>query len=205
MSSCGITPLCALMLCSATKLMNEPQGIIMDTLLLEKAKHILLLSGIKIKERQWKEIEITDFGLANFEQIGLFIHTYINSERCCAKELILLPRQTCPEHRHPPAESYIGKEETFCCRYGTVSLFVPGEKSHNPRVSTPNTGHQFYTVWNEKILQAGDLYTLQPNTLHWFKAHAEGAVISEFSTHSDDASDIFTDPNINRAIRVLQT
>ena len=41
-------------------------------------------------------------------------------------------------------------------------------------------------------------YTLPPDTLHWFQAGPEGTVVSEFSTHSDDASDIFTDPDIHR-------
>ena len=174
----------------------------MKLLHLEKAKKILNLSGIKIKEKEWLAIETTDFGLHDFLQVGLFIHTYVNSDRCCAKELILLPEQTCPEHRHPPIGNYAGKEETFYCRYGVVSLFVPGEKTSNPSIFAPTTGNEFYTVWNEKVLHQGDSYTLLPDTLHWFKAHDEGAVISEFSTHSDDSSDIFTDPSINRMTRV---
>ena len=48
------------------------------------------------------------------------------------------------------------------------------------------------------MLKPGEQYTLPPDTLHWFKGGVEGAVVSEFSTHSDDASDIFTDPNIQR-------
>src|SRR6185437_11532858 len=46
-------------------------------------------------------------------------------ERCCAKELVLFPGQTCPEHRHPPlGPDKPGKEETFRCRWGTVYLYV---------------------------------------------------------------------------------
>jgi D-lyxose ketol-isomerase len=37
-----------------------------------------------------------------------------------------------------------------------------------------------------------------PNTLHSFKAGDEGAIISEFSTTSRDALDVFTDPGIVR-------
>ena len=51
---------------------------------------------------------------------------------------------------------------------------------------------------HEIILNPGEQYTIPPNTLHWFKAGEEGAVISEFSSHSDDATDIFTDPNFKR-------
>ena len=38
---------------------------------------------------------------------------YVNTERCCAKELVLLPGQTCPEHRHPEINGEEGKEETL--------------------------------------------------------------------------------------------
>ncbi len=41
-----------------------------------------------------------------------------------------------------------------------------------------------------------------PNTPHWFQAGDEGAVVSEFSTRSRDESDIFTDPQIQRAPQV---
>lgn len=37
-----------------------------------------------------------------------------------------------------------------------------------------------------------------PNTLHWFKAGAEEAVASEFSTGSTDETDVFTDKRIIR-------
>ena len=39
---------------------------------------------------------------------------------------------------------------------------------------------------------------MEPDTLHWFQAGPEGAVISEFSTRSFDEYDIFTDPRIQR-------
>ena len=43
-----------------------------------------------------------------------------------------------------------------------------------------------------------------PNTPHWFQAGDEGAVVSEFSTRSRDESDIFTDPQIQRAPQVTE-
>jgi len=48
-----------------------------------------------------KRIEIADFALGQFEQTGLGVLVYVNTERCCAKELAMWPRQTCPEHLHP--------------------------------------------------------------------------------------------------------
>jgi D-lyxose ketol-isomerase len=46
-------------------------------------------------------------------------------------------------------------------------------------------------------LNPGQQYTLQPDTLHWFQGGPDGAIVSEFSTKSMDALDIYTDPNID--------
>ena len=152
-------------------------------------------AGVHLKHTERAAIEIADLGLNRFEETGLAIITYVNTERVCAKELALLPHQTCPEHRHPPTSMGPGKEETFRCRYGQVHLFVPGPKTPQPGVTPPQG---VYTVFHEIVLRPGDQYTLAPNTLHWFKAGPEGAVISEFSTTSTDELDQFSDPAIVR-------
>ncbi|MDC0610734.1 D-lyxose/D-mannose family sugar isomerase [Vibrio sp.] len=155
-------------------------------------------SGIFLSEKEVLELEMSDFGLNDFTRVGLTVHTYLNTDRCCAKELVLLPHQTCPEHRHPNKVTGLGKEETFRCRYGTVSVFISGKQTESPSVTPPDVGSNYYTVFKEVVLKQGEQLTLQPETKHWFQAHEGGAVVSEFSTHSDDMSDIFTDPNINR-------
>jgi D-lyxose ketol-isomerase len=71
-----------------------------------------------------------------------------------------------------------GKEETFRCRTGTVHLHVDGH--------------------DDIVLRPGDQFTIPPDTLHWFQAGDEGAIVSEFSTRSRDESDVFTDPRIVR-------
>ena len=76
-----------------------------------------------------------------------------------------------------------------------IYLYVEGETCEKLSVEPLKSP---YTVTHEVILNPGEQYTLYPDTLHWFKAGEEGAVISEFSAHSDDASDIFTDPKIVR-------
>ena len=159
----------------------------------EKA-HIILSAEEKGK------IEVADFGLNDLENTGLEILTYVNTERCCAKELVLLPHQTCPEHTHKPMPEigYMGKQETFRCRYGKVYLYVEGEPSENPKCKAPEGYEDVFTVWHEIELNPGEQYTIKPNTFHWFQSGDEGAVISEFSTTSHDEYDIFTDERINR-------
>jgi len=155
-------------------------------------------AGIVLSQKEKKNMEITDLGLNDFKKTGLILVIYINNLRYCAKEMILFPNQTCPEHRHPDHDNEEGKMETFRCRYGTVYLYVEGEKNLNLHNLPPIGDENYYTVFHEIVLKPGDQYTINKNTLHWFKAGNEGAVISEFSSPSDDASDIFTDPRIRR-------
>jgi len=152
-------------------------------------------AGIVITDIEKDKIEVADFGLNDFENTGLTLLTYVNTQRCCAKEMVLFPNQTCPEHIHPPVCGQEGKEETFRCRWGRVYLFIEGEETSTRAVNPPRGE---YTVFHQIELNPGDQYTLIPNTKHWFKAGDEGAVISEFSTKSRDESDIFTDKRIKR-------
>jgi D-lyxose ketol-isomerase len=143
-----------------------------------RAAERLADAGIVLTPYERESIEITDFGLGDFERAGLAIVVYVNTDRVCAKELVLLPRQTCPEHRHPPVAGEPGKEETFRCRAGSVHLYVDG--------------------YEEIVLQPGDQFTIPPDTLHSFRAGDDGAIVSEFSTRSRDENDVFTDPDITR-------
>lgn len=141
-------------------------------------------------------IEVADFGLNRIDEIGLELLTYINTDRVCAKEMVLFPYQTCPEHRHVATNDQPGKEETFRCRKGEVLLYVQGEGcAENIHGKIPAT---VVTVFHEIHLLPGEQYTIMPNTLHWFQAGKDGAVVSEFSTHSTDETDVFTDPAIVR-------
>lgn len=164
----------------------------------QRAAEVLDRAGIVLTPAERDNIEVADFGLNDLAHIGLEIVTYVNTERCCAKELVLFPGQICPEHRHPAIGSNPGKEETFRCRAGQVCLYVPGEPTANPKGHVPAGREQAFTVWHEVVLNPGEQYTLMPNTLHWFQGGPNGAIVSEFSTKSMDEADIFTDQDIQR-------
>lgn len=174
-------------------------GIDMQQSEIEKAKErtieMLKAAGIAITPEEAANIEIADMGLGRLEKEGLEIVVYENNDRYCAKELIMFPYQTCPEHKHPPVQGRPGKQETFRVRKGIVYLYVPGEPAPNPVAKPPS---EYFTVWHEIVLKPGQQYTLAPETLHWFQAGPEGAIVSEFSSPSVDEADIFTDPNIKR-------
>jgi D-lyxose ketol-isomerase len=144
----------------------------------DRAAAMLADAGIVLTPLEREEIEVADFGLGRLDEIGLQIVVYVNTDRVCAKELVLFPHQRCPEHRHPPVDGEPGKEETFRVRRGTVHLHVDGA--------------------GDVALAPGEQYTIPPDTLHSFQAGAEGAIVSEFSTTSRDGLDVFTDPQIVR-------
>ena len=156
-------------------------------------------AGIVLTRAEQTAIEVADFGLSALEESGLLVVVYVNTERVCAKELVLFPGQTCPEHLHPPFDGTPGKEETFRCRSGRVYLYTEGEPAGAPACRPPIATPGAYSVWHEIVLDPGDQHTIPPATLHWFQAGPEGAIVSEFSTQSRDELDVFTDPEIGRA------
>lgn len=164
-----------------------------------RAARMAASHGIVFTPEECARLEVADFGLGELETTGLELVTYINTDRYCAKELILFPRQTCPEHRHPEVDGMPGKMETFRCRAGTVFLLLPGP---NTMVHARPPEGGTYTVFHEVVLHPGDQYTIPPDTLHWFQAGDEGAIVSEFSSTSRDDADLFSDPRITRAPEV---
>jgi D-lyxose ketol-isomerase len=164
----------------------------------ERAAGMLERAGICITPEERRNIEVAEFALGELETTGLELVVYANTDRYCAKELILFPRQTCPEHRHPTLSGSPGKMETFRCRTGRVWLYVPGEPASAMQGRPPAGSEAYYTVFHEITLNPGEQYTIPPDTLHWFQAGNQGAVVSEFSSTSHDESDVFTDPRIRR-------
>jgi D-lyxose ketol-isomerase len=170
----------------------------------DRAAKMLEEAGIALTSHERENIEIADFGLDELEKTGLELVTYENNDRYCAKELVLFPRQTCPEHRHPTVEGQPGKRETFRCRQGVVWLYVEGKSTPNMKGKVPEGSEKWYTVFHEIELNPGDQYTIQPNTLHWFQAGDEGAIVSEFSSTSRDEADYFTDERIQRIPEIAE-
>lgn len=165
----------------------------------QRTQALLRAAGIVLTPQEAEEIEVADMGLGRLATEGLQLVTYINTDRYCAKEIVLFPGQTCPEHRHPPINGEPGKQETFRCRWGEVWLYVDGDAPASIKATVPLPSKQYYTAFREIVLHPGEQFTIPPNTRHWFQAGPEGAIVSEFSSCSRDEFDIFSDPNIRRA------
>ncbi len=118
--------------------------------------------------------------------------------------IALFPDQTLPEHRHPRLGDYPGKAETLRCEWGLVYVYAPGEPTPDPVGHPPVHRKQTYTVWHEAILGPGEQVTLAPDTLHWFQAGPDGAVVWSFSSRAVDVQDVFTDPAIRRVTKIAE-
>ena len=60
------------------------------------AREYLDKAGIALTTEEQDTIEISDLGLGEFEQTGVALVVYFNDEKYCAKEMVLMPSQTCP-------------------------------------------------------------------------------------------------------------
>jgi D-lyxose ketol-isomerase len=56
-----------------------------------RAAEMLVRAGVTITPQELARIEVADFGLADLERTGLQLITYVNTDRYCAKELMLFP------------------------------------------------------------------------------------------------------------------
>ena len=61
-------------------------------------------AGIVLTDAEKAAVEVTDYDLGRFEEIGLFLLTYFNTGRSSARELVLLPGQAwllrIRQHKH---------------------------------------------------------------------------------------------------------
>ncbi len=162
----------------------------------ERAAEMIRQSGVCVRPEQLADIQVVDFGMGELEQTGLQMLVVANTPVLTVKLLMLLPGQTCPQHRHGPFGDSPGKEETFRCVWGELYVMMPGEPTANPHASPPAHRREHFSSWNETVLQPGEQFTSPPDTPHWFQAGPQGAVLWTYETKSTDQADQFDDPDV---------
>ena len=135
--------------------------------------------------------DVTDFGLGDFDNIGLTLVNLTEQPEYCEKIMYVKHRQVTPTHYHA------SKKEDIICRWGklavqlegdsdTIRLQINGEKTDVP-------------VGKPLILSAGERITMEPGVRHSFWAESEYAIVGEVSTANDEQHDNFFDnPDIGR-------
>ena len=92
-------------------------------------------AGIVLTDKEINNIEVVDFGLGKVEKIGLQLLTYINTDRVCAKEMVLIPHQVCPEHRQYQSSAISTIRLSWVCSPCWPSCYAFRGNTHKP-VST---------------------------------------------------------------------
>jgi D-lyxose ketol-isomerase len=169
----------------------------------ERAAELIRKAGVYITTGEAENIEPVDFGLSRLEEEGAEILTMVQTERISVKLLTLFPRQTEPEHWHPPVGTDPGKEETVRVVWGKVCFYIDGPDTLSKGFVPPGK-EGVYTLRHELVLNPGDQITCRPGEKHWFQAGTEGAVLYSFSSVARDVLDGFTDPAINRVTKIIE-
>jgi D-lyxose ketol-isomerase len=164
----------------------------------KQALALLDKAHISLSEADMASLKVIDFGLKDIALYGVQFVEYMNNERYCARQLVLLPRQTIPEHMHPPVGDDPGKVETFRVVWGKVWAYTEGDSKTNTAAKLMSDAAIYFTAFHEIELNAGEQCTIGNNQFHWFQAGEEGAVVIEFSSPARDRFDIFKDPRVQK-------
>lgn len=170
----------------------------------KRAGAMIQQARILMSEQEQENIQAADFGLSHLGKEGAQILTFVETERIGVKVIVLFPYQTLPEHWHPPVEHDPGKEESFRVVAGTLYFYLPGEDTLKEGF-IPEGKEDCYTVRHEIIMKATDQITVEPGIKHWLQAGSDGAVMYSFSTCVRDVLDGFTDPNIVRTTKIVES
>jgi len=170
----------------------------------KEAAEMIRQAGIAVTDKEADSIEVVDFGLSNLAREGVQALSLVQTERISVKVLAMLPNQTEPEHWHPPVDDDPGKEETIRVIAGTVYFYVAGEDNLKEGFIVEGKD-DCYIMRKEFVMKPGDQLTLAPGEKHWFQSREGGAVMYSFSTIARDALDLFTDPNIDRLTKVVDS
>lgn len=152
--------------------------------------------GVPFTPLMEKDMWITDFGLGDFENVGMGGIFWVNDaeHNYFAHEIYLLPSQMIPEHAHVKTK-YPAKFESWLMQKGWCYNFnAVGEETPNcPQL--PESQKGMITSKNFVIQPAGDLQHLKKSeTFHFLMAGPEGAVVSEYASYHDNDGLRFTNP-----------
>ena len=139
---------------------------------------------------------INEIGTYGENGSALYKGEYKNSKfGYLGHEIYLLPGQALPEHSHVGGPEGLGpKMEAWQVRYGEVEFFgeVKGDGTETPISDMPKNEQPwgFGEDWfkskyvTKRTAQSGKLYSLEdPETWHFQRAGAQGAIVTEYATY----------------------
>lgn len=162
---------------------------------MEAMKDMFAFYDVPFTELMAKDMWVTDFGLGDFENVGMGGIFWVNNaeQRYFAHAIYLLPGQMIPEHAHV-ATTYPAKHESWMVEKGWAYNFseVGDETPNAPEI--PAT-HGPIKSKNFVVQKVGEVLPLKAlTTFHFLMAGPEGAIVSEWATYHDNAGLRFSNP-----------
>lgn len=160
---------------------------------MEAMKDMFDFYGVPFTELMAKDMWVTDFGLGDFENVGMGGIFWINDPeyKYFAHAIYLLPGQMIPEHAHVKTD-FPAKHESWMVEKGWVYNFseVGDETPNAPAIPA---GHGPIKSKNFVVQKVGDVLRLKElGTFHFMMAGPEGAIVDEWASYHDNAGLRFT-------------
>lgn len=172
-------------------------GVFCQEVAIEAMKDMFAFYGVPFTPLMERDIWVTDFGLGDFEHVGMGGIFWVNDPeyRYFAHAIYLLPGQMIPEHAHVATPGFPAKHESWMVNHGWVYNFsVIGEET--PDAPSVPGGHGPVQSRNCVIQHVGEVLRLkQLETFHFMMAGPEGAIVDEWACYHDNDGLRFTNPH----------
>lgn len=165
-------------------------GVFQPEVAKKAVREFILKSGMEYTENIDRNLWVSDFGLGDYEHVGLASVTWINDSEYgyFAMTMYLLPNQMIPEHVHKPIieiPARAAKHESWRIIKGNVYNFseVGDAVSDIPRI--PESFGEIRSK-NYILMQPDETASLkQSETYHFMKAGNDGAIVDEYGINHD--------------------
>lgn len=160
---------------------------------MEAMKDMFAFYNVPFTETMAKDMWVTDFGLGDFENLGMGGIFWVNDadNGYFAHAIYLLPGQMIPEHAHV-ATNFPAKHETWMVTNGWAYNFSEiGDETPNAP-ATP-ASHGEVKSKNFVVQNVGEVINLKGiGTFHFLMAGPEGAIVDEWASYHDNDGLRFT-------------
>lgn len=170
-------------------------GVFQQEIALEAMKEMFDFHCIPFTLFMEENLWITDFGLGDFENVGMGGIFWVNDPiySYFAHAIYLLPDQMIPEHAHVRTD-FPAKHESWMVEKGWVYNFSEVGEATPDLPATPAV-HGPIKSKNCVVQNVGDLLRLKElGTYHFMMAGPEGAIVSEWANYHDNDGLRFTHP-----------
>lgn len=165
-------------------------GVFQPEVAKEAVKQFILKSGMEYTKSIDRNLWVSDFGLGDYEHVGLASVTWVNDTEYgyFAMTMYLLPGQMIPEHVHKPiaeAPARAAKHESWRVIKGKVYNFSEVGDSIS---DLPHIPKSFGKIRSKNYILMGQDETArlkQPETYHFMMAGDDGAIVDEYGVNHD--------------------